>query len=129
MDGEAWWATVHRVAKSRTRVSDSHTHTLCARDRHVSSFYTDKVTYSVNTVTLRNRHVSSHFTVEETNSEDRWFAQVYTHTGRARILNLSLFDSKFRSFSTIFQLPQHWRKGAHDVMCSDKQRNGPPQQG
>ena len=22
MDGEAWWATVHRVAKSRTRLSD-----------------------------------------------------------------------------------------------------------
>ena len=27
MDREAWRATIHRVAKSRTRLSDSHTHT------------------------------------------------------------------------------------------------------
>ena len=25
MDRGAWWATVHEVAKSRTRLSDSHT--------------------------------------------------------------------------------------------------------
>ena len=25
MDGGAWWATVHGVAKSQTRLSDSHT--------------------------------------------------------------------------------------------------------
>ena len=29
MDGGAWWATVHRVAKSRTRLSDfTHTHSF-----------------------------------------------------------------------------------------------------
>ena len=29
MDGGAWWATVHRVTKSWTRLSDfTHTHTL-----------------------------------------------------------------------------------------------------
>ena len=50
MDGEAWWATVHRVAKSRTRVSDTHTHTHCVPGTdNVSSFYTHKVTHSVNT--------------------------------------------------------------------------------
>ena len=27
MDRGAWWATVHGVAKSQTRLSDSHTHT------------------------------------------------------------------------------------------------------
>ena len=27
MDREAWWATVRGVAKSRTRLSDSHIHT------------------------------------------------------------------------------------------------------
>ena len=26
----AWWATVHEVAKSRTRLSDSHFHFSCA---------------------------------------------------------------------------------------------------
>ena len=26
-DRGAWWATVHRVAKSRTRLSHTHTHT------------------------------------------------------------------------------------------------------
>ena len=26
MDGEAWWATVHGVAKSRTRLGDLHLH-------------------------------------------------------------------------------------------------------
>ena len=26
MDGEAWWATVHRVEKSRTRLSDFYFH-------------------------------------------------------------------------------------------------------
>ena len=26
MDGGAWWATVHRVAKGRTRLSDFHFH-------------------------------------------------------------------------------------------------------
>ena len=31
MDGGAWWATVHRVAKSRTRLSD-FTFTLTFRD-------------------------------------------------------------------------------------------------
>ena len=29
MDGGAWWATVHRVAKSQTRLSDfTHAHTV-----------------------------------------------------------------------------------------------------
>ena len=28
MDREAWWAIVHGVAKSGTRLSDSHTHTV-----------------------------------------------------------------------------------------------------
>ena len=27
MDGGAWWAAVHGVAKSRTRLSDYHIHT------------------------------------------------------------------------------------------------------
>ena len=27
MDRGAWWATVHGVAKSQTRLRDSHTHT------------------------------------------------------------------------------------------------------
>ena len=27
MDREAWWAIVHVVTKSRTRLNDSHTHT------------------------------------------------------------------------------------------------------
>ena len=33
MDRGAWWATVHRVAKSRTQLSDlahTHTQTLCS---------------------------------------------------------------------------------------------------
>ena len=28
MDKGAWWVTVHGVAKSQTRLSDSHTHTF-----------------------------------------------------------------------------------------------------
>ena len=28
MDREAWWATVHRVAKSRTQLSDQHTYSM-----------------------------------------------------------------------------------------------------
>ena len=28
MDRGAWWATVHGVAKSRTRLSNQHTHTV-----------------------------------------------------------------------------------------------------
>ena len=32
MDGGAWWATVHGVAKSQTRLSD-FTHSLCSIDR------------------------------------------------------------------------------------------------
>ena len=29
MDGEAWWAIVHGVAKSQTRLSDFTLHTWC----------------------------------------------------------------------------------------------------
>ena len=31
MDGGAWWATVHGVAKSQTQLSNYHTHLQCRR--------------------------------------------------------------------------------------------------
>ena len=37
MDGGAWWATVHRITKGRTRLSDfTHTHVLLSRASQVA---------------------------------------------------------------------------------------------
>ena len=41
VDGEAWWATVHRVAKSQTRLSDfTYLHGLNSQAKHPSTFRT-----------------------------------------------------------------------------------------
>ena len=39
MDGEAWWAAVHGVAKSRTQLSDSHFEFTCKHTRDVSDIF------------------------------------------------------------------------------------------
>ena len=36
MDGGAWWATVHGVAKSRTRLSDFTSHHITSRGRFIA---------------------------------------------------------------------------------------------
>ena len=42
MDREAWWATIHGVAKSQTRLSDKHTHTQkLYEDRESELFITE----------------------------------------------------------------------------------------
>ena len=43
MDGGSWWATVHGVAKSRTRLSDfTSLHFICSLQKHMG--YTDQQT-------------------------------------------------------------------------------------
>ena len=44
MDGGAWWATVHGVAKSRTRLSD-FTFTFIAYNMYVGSNYSIPVRF------------------------------------------------------------------------------------
>ena len=39
MDRGAWWATVHRVAKSQTQLIDSHTHTYAHTHIHFGTIY------------------------------------------------------------------------------------------
>ena len=43
MDGGAWWATVHGVAKSQTQLSDSHTHIQSIRGTWKAGFLCTKI--------------------------------------------------------------------------------------
>ena len=60
MDREAWWATVHGVAKSQTRLSmhtHTHTHThTCRNDDQRITF--DAVSPTTNCMTLGKLHMS-----------------------------------------------------------------------
>ena len=43
MDRGAWWVTVHRVAKSQTRLNDLAQHSTVTPDPHVIKTSTDRV--------------------------------------------------------------------------------------
>ena len=58
MDGEAWWATVHGVAKSRTQLSD-FTFTFCFTD-YTKAF--DCVDDNKLRKILKERGIPDHFT-------------------------------------------------------------------
>ena len=45
MDGEAWWATVHGVAKSRTRLSDFISYTFGGGSSFFHATYFDIYAY------------------------------------------------------------------------------------
>ena len=67
MDGRAWWATVHGVAKSWTRLSDL---TLTSRNTHnkISKLYRTKVQHMENVSTIHSREV--HLRPDERNQRN-----------------------------------------------------------
>ena len=74
MDGGAWWATVHGVTKSQTRLSDFTIRTLTQKDICTSTFIA-AVFNNETTEKMRYMCMYTH-----TKRHDRATKQKYTHT-------------------------------------------------
>ena len=66
MDREAWWATIHGVAKSQTRLSDKHTHTQKLYEDRESELFITELLYLTSRLT-KSKHSGKSFMNHQTN--------------------------------------------------------------